>query len=245
MGQEPVIETSTRSREMAKLADRSTWALQEMDQAIAKAREILGVADQMGLPSRAEIVILAEDNTPFLSEQIIARPVWHVVISNWNLELKSAAPDVKDSYTRTFDTFVDPLNGHLLKLVSRWPEGVRRIPAEPGAGSYTKQMRRSGYERYHALPEEDPPISFLDALDGILQGGGNPLIAKQIVGQYVVWSRMGRQPKSVWAITLRGISPIRAAYPGVSVHARDHLRYIVDPQTGKWICASSTPQPDE
>lgn len=245
MGQEPVIETSIRSREMAKLADRSTWALQEMDQAIAKAREILGMADHMGLPSRAEIVILAEDNTPFLSEQIIARPVWHVVISNWNLELKSAAPDVKDSYTRTFDAFVDPLNGRLLKVVSRWPEGVPRIPPEPGAGSYTKQMRRSGLERYHALPEEDPPISFLDALDGIFKGGRNPLLAEQIVGQYVIASAMERTPKPVWVITLRGNRPLwESAFPGAGVDGRNHLRHIVDPQTGKWICASSTPQPE-
>lgn len=246
MGQEPLIERSAQSREWAKVVDRSNWPLQEMDQAIAKAREILGIADQMVLPSRAEVVVLAEDNTPFLSEQIIARPVWHVVISNWRLELKSAPPDVKDSYARTFDIFLDPLNGHLLKVVSRWPEGVRRIAPEPGADSYTKQMRRSGEERYHALPEEDPPISFLDALDGMFKGGENSLLAEQMVGQYVTWSMMGRTPRPVWVITLRGTRPLwDSMYPGAAISARNHMRHIVDPKTGKWVCGSSTPQPEE
>ena len=49
MGQEPVVERSAQSRELAKVIDRSNWAFQEMDQSIAKAREILGIADQMGL----------------------------------------------------------------------------------------------------------------------------------------------------------------------------------------------------
>lgn len=245
MGQEPVIGTSAQSREIVELAIRSNWALKDTDQAIAKARKILGVADQMVLPSSAEIVALVEDNTPYLSNQIIARAVWHVVISNWRLELKSAPPDVKDSYARTFDIFLDPLNGHLLRIVSRWPEGVPRIAPEPGAESYTTQMRQSGQERYHALPEEDPPISFLDALDGMFQGGQIPLLEEQLVGQYVTWSTMGRPPRPVWVITLRGTRPLwNSTHPGAAISARNHMRYIVDPKTGKWITGSSTPQPE-
>jgi hypothetical protein len=246
MGQEPVIGTSAESRETVALANRSNWALQGTDQAIAQARKILGVADQMELPSSAEIVTLTEDNTPFLSEQFIARPLWHVVISNWRLELKSAPPDVKDSYARTFDIFLDPLNGHLLKIVSRWPEGIPRIAPEPGADSYTMQMRQSGQERYHALPEEDPPISFLDVLDRMYKGGQIPLLEEQLVGQYVTWSMMGRTPRPVWVITLRGTRPLwDSMYPGAALSARNHMRYIVDPKTGKWVCGSSTPQPED
>jgi len=246
MGQEPVIGTSAQSRETVELANRSNWALGDTDQAIAKARKILGIADKVALPLSAEIVALAEDNTPYLSEQIIARPVWHVVMSNWRLELKSAPPDAKDSYARTFDIFLDPLNGHLLKIVSRWPEGVARIPPEPGAASYAKQMRQSGAERYHALPEEDPPISFLDALEIMFKDGENLLSTEQIVGQYVIWSTMGRAPRPVWVITLRGTRPQwESSSPGLAINARNHMRYIVDPKTGKWITGSSTPQPEK
>lgn len=245
MPQEPVPKDSSAPQESAMGEDRANWALQGADQAVAKARQIVGLSDRMDLPGSAEIVILAEDNTPFLSDQIIGRQVWHIVISNWRLELKSAPADVKDSYTRTFDIFVDPRNGDVLKIVSRWPEGVPPIAREPGARAFTEQMRRSGDEKYHGFPEEKPRINFLDALDSILKDGGNPLNAEQIVGQYVLWSRLGREPRSVWAITLRGIHPLwEAAYPGVGVDARNHLRHIVDAQTGKWLCAGTSPQPE-
>lgn len=237
-GPEPVIGPAVRGE------DPSEWAVREKDQAIAKTREILGLSGREDIPADAEIVLLAEDNTPFLSGQVIGRPVWHVVISDWKLQLKSAPPEVKDSYARTFDIFLGAEDGRLLKIVSRWPEGVPPIPPEPGPASYTDQMRRSGDEKYHGFPEEDPLINFLDALDTIFKGGRNPLRAEQIVGQYVIWSRMGRVPKPVWVITLRGTESLwESAYPGASVNARNHLRHIVDPRTQKWMCASSTPQP--
>lgn len=244
IAQQPSLESASAREQTVNTEDRSKWTVQGEDQAIAKAREILGLPDRPALPAVGALVTLAEDNTPFLSADIIGRPIWHVVIRNWKIELKSAPPDVTDSYARTFDIFVDPQNGRLLKTVSRWPDGVPPIPPEPGASSYTDQMRRSGDEKYHGFPQWKPVISFVDALDGIFKGGRNPLLAEQMVGQYVIWSHMGRTPKPVWVITLRGNRPLwESAYPGASPNARNHLRHIVDPKTGKWICASSTPQP--
>ena len=228
----------------AHTEDPSEWVVPHKDQAVARVREIFGLPGHEDVATEAKIVLLAEDNTPFLSGQVIGRPVWHVVISDWKLQLKSAPPDAEDSYARTFDIFLGAEDGRLLKIVSRWPEGVPTIPPEPGPASYTDQMRRSGNEKYYDFPSEAPPIKFLDALDTVLRDGGNALGAEQIVGQYVVWSRMGRDPKPVWAITLRDTQPFwEAAFPGVGISARNHMRHIVDAQTGKWICAGSTPQP--
>jgi hypothetical protein len=239
VGPEPVIATRSPDGE-----DPSQWAVQNKDQAIARIKEILGVSGQGDLQIDAKIVLLAEDNTPFLSGQVTGRPVWHVVISNWKLHLKSAPPDVKDVYTRVFDIFLGAEEGHLLKIVSRWPQGVPRIPPEPGPASYTDQVRRSGKGKYHGFPKEDPPIKFLDALDSIFREAGDPLGAEQIVGQYVVWSQMDRPPKPVWAITLRDTQPMwESAFPGAAVSARNHMRHIVDGRTGKCICAGSVPQP--
>ncbi len=220
------------------------WVAQNKEQAIAKVRAILGLSGREDLPVGAKVVFLAEDNTPFLSGQVIGRPVWHVVISDWRLQLKSAPPDVEDLYARTFDVFLGAEDGHLLKIVSRWPEGVPPIAPEPGPASYTDQIRRAGVERYHGFPDEEPQIKFLDALDAVLKDGGNTLGAEQIVGQYVIRSSMGQEPRPVWAITLRDTQPFwESSFPGVGINARNHMRHIVDAQTGKWLCAGSTPQP--
>ncbi|MCH8881838.1 MAG: hypothetical protein IID34_18380, partial [Planctomycetes bacterium] len=131
----------------------------------------------------------------------------------------------------------------MLKIESRWPDGEPPIPPEPDAATATNQFWRSGNEVYHAFPVEPPPISFVEALDGLAKGIGNPLIAKQIKAQYVLWSKLDLEPRPMWIITLRGIPPWEAAQPGVPVHLRDHLRFIVDPETGRWVQALSTPQP--
>lgn len=239
VGPEPVIASRAPHAE-----DPSEWAIREKDQAIARVKEVLGVSERKDLQSEAKLVLLAEDNTPFLSGQIIGHPVWHVVISNWRLQLESAPSNAKDRYTRTFDVFVGAEEGHLLKIVSHWPEGVPPIPPEPGPASYTDQMRRSGKQKYYGFPNEVPPIKFVDALDSVFKDAGNPLAAEQIVGQYVIWSQMDRPPKPVWAITLRGTQPMwESAFPGVGINARNHMRHIVDAKTGKCVCAGSTPQP--
>ncbi|MFH0982111.1 MAG: hypothetical protein V2A79_11285 [Planctomycetota bacterium] len=213
---------------------------------MAQAREFLGVSGREDLQTDAELVLLADDNTPFLSGQVIGHPVWHVVISDWKLQLKSAPPDVRDRCARTFDVFLGAQEGCLLKIVSRWPKDVPPIPPEPGPASYTDQLRRSGDEKYHGFPKEKSSIQFVDALDSVLKNAANPLAADQIVGQYVVWSQMGRDPKPVWAVTLRDTDPLwEASYPGVSVDARNHLRCIVDAKTGEFICGGSVPQPEE
>ncbi|HUU82301.1 MAG TPA: hypothetical protein VM243_02250 [Phycisphaerae bacterium] len=241
--QEPTFADSRLAEVMAQSLDRSQWDIQREQEAIARARALVDASGRFDSKATARLVVLSGDNTPFLSDQIIERPIWHVVLGDWNLKLKSAPPGAEDLYLRTFDVFVDPQGGQLLKIVSRWPKGVARIPREPGAKSVTQQLRRAGHERYHAFPDEAPRITFLEALDAMTKGGENPLAAKQIVGQYVVWSMMGRKPRPMWVISLRGVPALGASYPGVAVNARDHFRSIVDPQTGKWVCGFSTPQP--
>jgi len=240
VAQAPII-----SKERVDASDiPSDWRLQESGEAIRQTLKILGVSEseQTGeLGITAKLVSLKSDNTPFLTEQIVGRPVWQVVIRRWKLEVNSAPPNCEDKYKRTFDVFVGAETGRLLKIVSRWPEGAARIPPEPGAHTYADQMQQYGEEKYHAFPEDDPKIDFLHALDALRDSA---LVAEQIVAQYVVWSEMGRDHKPVWAITLRRTEAIfPGSYPGVPVDARNHFRYIVDAADGKRLCGSTTPQP--
>lgn len=227
--------------------DPLDWVVRNEEQAIAKAREIIGVSERDIPNVTAKLVTLAEheDKTPFLHDQIIGRPIWQIVITKWKLRLPSAASDEKDLYERTFDIFVDPKNGHLLKILSRWPKGVPQIAPRPPADSAEEQLKNAGLEKYHRFPERKPTINFIEALDVVLKKGfGSPLYSKQILAHYVVRSEMRREPRRVWAITLHGIPPFEAmGGPGVPEDARNHMRNIVDAETGKWLCGHTSPQP--
>lgn len=231
-------------------AQSASSGIQNQAQTISKARRLFGLpdrtatADAMESPTRAVMVTPVKDNTPYLSDRIAGRQIWRVEMDKVKLRLPSAREGpVADEYERTFDVFLHQ-DGHLLKVVSRWPAGEPPIPPEPHAESTTDQIWRSGEEVYHAFPDEPPPISFIEALDGLASDIGNVLVAKQIKAQYVLWSKLDWEPRPMWVITLRGIPPFEASYPGVPVHARDHLRFIVDPETGQWVQALSTPQPE-
>ena len=229
----------------AKQADGQSWTIQSEQQAISKARQIVGLPDRSAARVSAELVTLAEDNMPFLHNQVVGRPIWRAVIKDWKFELESAPPDEQDQYSRVLDVFIDPEKGRLLKAISRWPEGVPAIAPEPSSGSAEDQMSRSDSERYVGFPDFPPGVDLLRALDIIRKNGvAQPLAAPQIVAHYVLRSTMAGKARPVWAITLRGIPPIRPPLPGLPIDAFNHIRVILDPETGKWLCSTTTPQPE-
>ena len=244
-------QNSNEQSKGAEIKSRATWRVENEQQAIAQVIEIAGVPEDLRSGMSGNLVTLAEDNTPFLSEQIIGRPLWQVVIQKWRLHLDSAIPGFEDRYERTFDVLVDPINGNILKIASRWPEGIPQMAPEPPAWSAQEQMGRSGLEKYHSFPQERAAITFLKALDIVLsEGVGSPLVAKQILGQYVVQSKMQGEPRPVWAITLRGIRILRSPPPPPPGAARserlyvlNRMRNIVHAQTGQWLSAGISPQP--
>ncbi|MGD2108177.1 MAG: hypothetical protein PVI86_02175 [Phycisphaerae bacterium] len=231
--------------ELPKQTDPSRWALKNVSECSTAAEKLVGKGSVPNRPGKAEMVTLATDRTPFLSRQVVGRPVWQVVIEDWKVRLSAAPRAVEDTYTRTLDVFLDAQSGRVLRIASRWPEGMPRTYEDPTTESATAQLRAGGNERYHGFPETPPVVTFEKAVDATLLGGANPLEAKQIDGQYVAWSRMGREPQPVWAITLWGMPPFQAAYPGVPANARNHMRYIIDAKSGRWLYASTAPQPPE
>jgi hypothetical protein len=236
--------SSTAQSRPAETRAHPSWAIRHEQDAVSRAREIVGLPEESPPPMSAQLVTLAVDNTPFLHDRIEGRPIWDVVIADWRLKLESAPTNSRDQYSRVFDIFIDPTDGKLLKAVSRWPEGVPAVAPEPSAQSAEEQMPRSGREKYLGFPDGQARVTLLRALDIVMAEGDNPLIAKQILAHYVMQTRMRGKPRPVWAITLRGIPPIKSPPPGVSVDALNHIRVIIDAETGKWLGAGTCPQPE-
>ncbi len=232
-------------KDPVEVADTSAWKIREGEAAIERARAILGEPVLKFSKAIAKLDVLQDDRTPYLCKQIVDRPIWRVTLDAWRVVF-SGFPEVKDKFTRTLDVYIDPTNGKLLKLETRWPEGESPIAPLPSAESATEQMRRHGNEVFHGFPEEPPNIGFFGALDGLARCGEDATVARQIIAHYVIWSRVGKwsEPRPVWAIMLRGTSPPPTPHREAPNDRSYHLKVIVDAKTGECVCASNTPSPE-
>lgn len=221
--------------------DQATRQVKNEAAAVDRARQILGSTNQKEAGNDlVNLVTLEQDNTPFLHERITGRPVWRVEIARWSFNLPSA-PGMKNRYERRAEVLVDPQTGTLLSLQTQWPvDAGARVP-EPTAQTAERQLESAGGERYLRFPDENPPIGLLEALDSVQRGGGTPLTAKQIIAQCVVRGTRYKEPALVWAITLRGVFPVRTP-PGWPQDDRYEYRYLVDATTGKLILISNLPR---
>ncbi len=197
---------------------------------------------------------ITDDNTPFLHKQINGKKnVWVIEIKNVSLISKSGNWVTEDKYKRNFKVYIDPNDGTLFKITSKYEGYDPNLLPEPNAISAEKQLSNSGNERYLGFPKEPPKISFLDAIDAVVYG--NPFLAKEIYGFYTWQSDMGKEPRRVWVIILRGLPPYEISPPPsvgfgdnkqykvfpTPVWQRNHTRNVIDADTGK--CLFSTDYP--
>lgn len=98
---EPTREAPEASKRAAQDPGDSEGRVQRAQGAIARSWRMLGLDSTVSLPASATLVTLKADNTPYLSEKLLGRPLWHVVISGWSLKLKSYPPQYKDPATST------------------------------------------------------------------------------------------------------------------------------------------------
>lgn len=203
--------------------------------------------DSASRKTTARRVTVATADTPFLWRQLIGKAAWRVDFEDASLKLRSAVPGFPDAYRRTFTVLLDESSGQLLGVASPFDghdPDLRPLPS----GDVAERQLRSEQEVYHGLPAHAPKLSFVEALDRVLTGGiGSPFLAKEIHAVYVLHSRMGSPPRPVWVITLRGLPPMTVRGPdagSIPVWQRNHMRNVVDAETGDVLFATNSPQPE-
>jgi hypothetical protein len=215
-------------------------------EAIQRGMELTGFDALPDVVARAERVIVADSKTPFLAKQIVGRASWRVELAGVSLVLRSAIAGFRDRYRRRFFVLLDQENGRILEITSQYAGVAAEMRPEPSAATAEAQLSAEK-EIYLGFPDHDPRVRFLDALDAILTGGaGSPFYAKEIDAVYVSHSDMGSPARDVWAITLRGLPPIPAHGPAADTVPEwqlNHLRNIVDADTGRVLSATNSPQP--
>lgn len=189
--------------------------------------------------------------------------VWRVVFKKVELALPSsnvggrASPEDQTKLVRRVVAFLDPYWGSLCRIEIHNDASPQEAPREPSPAQYARQIRDAGVEEISRVVETGA-LRLPSALAVVQREMGGVLEAKMVVVVPIQWSKRLPEgapppspdsvtfgsPRDCWAIDLRGIPPMPASSPDVPVEAKNHLRHIVDARTGRWLCASTVPQPE-
>ncbi|MEX0727439.1 MAG: hypothetical protein WD065_14280 [Planctomycetaceae bacterium] len=236
----------------------STWALcytndsktsrvesMSANDAIEAARRGIGLTTVDRDAVVARQVPLSGESMPFLVDQLRGRTTWRIEFDNVRLDEHSDDPRFKNRYITKLIVFLWPETGEVMKVVSAWPTGEPRIPTYPSRAEQERQLKQSAIV-YTGEPGEAPTLTLLEAL---AQADHMTRNVKQIYACSVMESHMEREPRAVWAIHLRGFPPFATSVPygasdaDIPEHARNHMREVIDSQTGERLYSSTTPQP--
>jgi len=222
----------------------------------AYSDKITGFNFIKGIKKEFKREVITDDNTPFLHKQIKGRNVWVAEYKDFKLELKSVLKD--DKYKRNFKVYIDPNDGTLLKITSKFEGFDPNFPKAPSAATVERLSKGVSY----SFPKEPPKISFLDALDAAQTGmPSNPLEAKEIEGLYVWYSNPLFQARRVWIILTRGQPsyPMIGFGPDIPNRSEPNLleerkkregkeewfRVFIDADTGNAIFGDNALRPEE
>jgi len=225
-------------------------ALATPEAAQAAAKQLVGVSPRDNWSAAATLEHGGRGaDVPFLQEGLANAEIWHIVLSGGHLTLASTPSGVTDKFDRIFDVYLDASTGSLAKVISRWPAGFPIGLPPAGAESAAERMSNSDREAWTALGPDTPSTTLMQAIDEVQRQGGGALGAAQIEAYCVMMSRLQHpEPRAVWSVHLYGLRPMETSLPRgarpVSVHSRNHMRYVVDDQTSKLLYMTTTPQPD-
>ncbi|PKK83712.1 MAG: hypothetical protein CVT49_07445 [candidate division Zixibacteria bacterium HGW-Zixibacteria-1] len=186
-----------------------------------------------------QLVLHEDSTTPFLGEFGTKRAVWHIAFHNINLNSKEGRP-ADQKFDRDFDVYIDSASGHLLKIICNYDNGSPEECPILLAEDAEKQINSRG-EKYVGLPEVIPEISFTDAA---LAGPPKPWIAKEILGQYVIYTDGRCEPRPVWIISMCGpiVPVIGGSAEWIPDYQRNRCRKVVDAKYGNVFFVTNTPK---
>lgn len=223
----------------------STVDSMSADDAIVSACRGIGLTKYDREAVKAGKVQLSGESMPFLVDQLRGRTTWRIEFDNIRLDDNGSDPRFNNRYITKLIVFLWPETGEVMKVVSAWPAGEPRIPTYPSRADQERQLKASAIV-YTGEPGDAPALTLLEALAKTHSMSAH---VKQIYACSEMESRMEREPRPVWAIHLRGFPSFPASVPrggsdaDIPEHARNHLREVIDSQTGEWMYASTTPQP--
>lgn len=189
-----------------------------------------------------KLIRLDDDTTPFLNLRYKNKAVWQITFKGMNL--KTFYNNVADmAYDRDYDVFIDSASGKLLKITCFYDTPLPNECPQLSAKSAEEQLSNVG-EQYIEIPDDIPAISFGEALEKCPESHYK---AKEVVGQYILYSDGIRKPKPMWIISLCGIpprpNPTHPRYKALDIplYQRNRIRELINATTGSIVMTSTSP----
>jgi len=203
------------------------------------------------------LIEMVDTTTPFIHDLIDGRKVWKVPFYNirisekkemGEMEKKSLSMRGIDVYIdneRDFDVYINAESGQLFKIIASFSEYDPALAPEPPYEIAEEQMR-SINEKYLALPDSLPNVSFFDCLKRCFDP---PEQSKEIIGFYVIVKDYDRDKEAfpAWIIINKGFPPDQLSLPPgakdwIPVHHKNMRRNIFNAETGRFISADNGPK---
>lgn len=228
------------------LQDVSTWTVPTSDRAIAQCQVLLhGLIDGFNEAAwtRAAVRLITSaphESVPMFS--VAGEPVWEVRLAGQRIATPTYRALGKFGL-RDIRVLITPW-GNVLRLEIVNSQSGRVATSEPSGDSYAAQRLNVGPEVWRQNPNK-PRISLAEAIETAQQQMGGLAEAAKIICIFVdfqIANKKGIFP--AWSIDVRGTTPIPGSRPDIPEQALDHVRHIVNADTGKWVMATSVPQPD-
>lgn len=155
----------------------------------------------------AELVLAANDNTPFVAEKINGRNIWQVTFRD--IPVGQGTTKIRE---RDFEVTLDPETGKLIKIFSiSDTEGSSDTIPQPSAKKAEEWFKARKYV-FNQLPDVTGDLPFWQALQKVWIA--NPARTKIIKAYYWDYSDSNGRHPFTWFIILRGIKdPLPNAGP--------------------------------
>lgn len=209
-------------------------------------RAVKIACSQVGISSRSVKIfehLCAEPFVPFISKPFIGTKLWQINFSDIS-EVRKNPQLASIPYISNLSALVSPVTGNVLKVFSHWATGVPAIAPYPSVAEEEIQLRAMR-ESFSGFPVTPPALYLMRVLKIIEAFGvGGVREAKQIIAYHVLQTTRSYTDRQVWIVQVRGIHPPSDQRDFlIPIDARNHLRHVIDAQSGKWLFADTAPQP--
>jgi len=222
-----------------QLAGNKPQAVETYEKAYERALEITGFDKSKDYtnPKRVsdicELITTKDSTTAYVADEISNRIAWQVKLQNISLHLKGNTPEGAILGPVDFIILIDSLTGIPLRINS-----IPKEPIEREATSLEAEQQLG--REYVGLPGELPVFSIFEIFN---ECKFYPAISKEIIINYVLYSKNDSPPKPVWIVYLRGLPPFHSGMNPNEEYKTTNRRYIIDANAGYVIWCDNLPIP--